>query len=75
MKATSAEGVRNLFDRLPPGPAQQLRPLPHVVNHPKVAEAARERGVLDVIVAGGGDDALAEAVCSRLHPDRVAKAS
>lgn len=73
--ATSAEGVRNLFDRVPPGSAQRLRPLPHVVNHSKVAEAARERGVVDVIVAGSGDDALAEAVCARLHPDRVAKAS
>lgn len=72
---TSAEGVRNLFDRLPPGPARRLRPLPHIVNHSRVADAAREQGVTDVTVAGSGDDALARSVLHRLHPDCTARAS
>lgn len=66
---TSAEGARNLYARLPAEAARRLRLVPHVVNHPRVAEAVRALAVTDITVAGTSDEALTEAVVRRLRPD------
>ncbi|HWA36884.1 MAG TPA: uroporphyrinogen-III synthase, partial [Burkholderiales bacterium] len=54
---SSAEGVGNLFRLLGDAGAARLRETPLFVPHPRVAEAARERGVRETVVTGGAADA------------------
>jgi uroporphyrinogen-III synthase len=57
--ATSAEIVANLF-AMAGAAAQLLRGTPMFVSHPKVAAAAFRQGVQSLVVAGNGDEALAD---------------
>jgi uroporphyrinogen-III synthase len=63
---TSSEGLRNLQIMLSPDVLPGLHGLPHVVPHPRIAEATTALGVGDVIVCGAGDSAIVEALCARL---------
>lgn len=56
--ATSAEGVANLFRLLGEGGATPLLETPLFVAHARVAEAARLRGVRQVLVAGPSDEEM-----------------
>lgn len=73
---TSSEGLRNLQTMLAADVLPRLHRLPHVVPHPRIAEATAALGVGDVIVCGAGDAAIVDALCARLgrgarsHPVR-----
>lgn len=56
--ATSGEGVRNLFTLLGRVGERLLREVPWFVPHVRIAEAARELGVRNAVVAAPGDDGL-----------------
>ncbi|HET7763712.1 MAG TPA: uroporphyrinogen-III synthase [Burkholderiales bacterium] len=58
---TSSEGLENFFSMLGPTGGRYLRATPVFVPHPRIARAARELDVREVLVTGGGDDrAVAE---------------
>jgi uroporphyrinogen-III synthase len=59
---SSAEGGRNLYALLPADAATIVARLPHVAPHARIAEALRSAGVATVLVATGGDGALAAAL-------------
>jgi uroporphyrinogen-III synthase len=59
---SSAEGGRNLYALLPANAAAVVARLPHVAPHARVAAALRSAGVSTVLVAPGGDGALAAAL-------------
>ncbi len=63
---TSSEGLRNLQTMLAADVLPRLHGLPHVVPHPRIAEATSALGVGDVIVCGAGDAAIVDALCARL---------
>ena len=52
----SAEGLANFFDVLGPTGRGYLRAAPVFVPHPRIAAAAEELGVREVIVTGRGDE-------------------
>jgi uroporphyrinogen-III synthase len=52
---TSAEGLANFFDMLGPDGREYLRTSPVFVPHPRIAAAAGELGIREVIVTGRGD--------------------
>ncbi len=52
---TSAEGLGNLFEMLGPTGGGYLRATPVFVPHPRIALAARELGVREIVVTGRGD--------------------
>jgi uroporphyrinogen-III synthase len=54
--ASSAEGLENLFEMLDPA---LLRTTPLFVPHERIAEAARERSVREVVVGGPSDEEMA----------------
>lgn len=56
--ATSSEGVANLFRLVGEGGDARLLETPLFVAHPRVAEAARLRGVRQVLVAGPSDEEM-----------------
>jgi uroporphyrinogen-III synthase len=56
--ATSSEAVANLFQLVGAGGAMRLLETPLLVAHPRVAEAARRRGVRQVLVAGPSDEEM-----------------
>jgi len=53
---TSGEGLENFLAMLGPAGAGYLRATPVFVPHARIADAARERGVREVVVTGRGDD-------------------
>ncbi len=53
---TSAEGLANFFDMLGPVGSEYLRASPVFVPHPRIATAAGELGIRNVIVTGRGDE-------------------
>jgi uroporphyrinogen-III synthase len=58
---TSSEGLENFFSMLGPTGGRYLRATPVFVPHPRIARAARDLDVREVLVTGGGDDrAVAE---------------
>jgi uroporphyrinogen-III synthase len=57
--ASSSQGLANLFDILD-GAFLRARPL--FVPHPRVADAARERAVREVVLAGPSDEQVLEAL-------------
>ena len=59
---SSAEGGRNLYVLLPADVASAVARLPHVVPHPRIAAALVAAGVANVLVAQGGDAAMAAAL-------------
>jgi uroporphyrinogen-III synthase len=56
---TSAEGLANFFGMLSPTGRGYLRATPVFVPHPRIALAARELDVREVVVTGSGDDRTA----------------
>jgi len=64
VSVTSAEGLENLFAMLGEAGGALLRATPVFAPHPRVGEAARSRGVKQVIVTAAGDRALAEALAA-----------
>jgi len=56
---TSGEGLRNLFDMVGKLGQQWLKKTPLFAVHPRIAQAARELGVTQVVITGPGDDGLA----------------
>jgi len=72
--ATSAEGVRNLYEMLA-ADAAALAELPHVVPHERIAQAARDRGVAAVHVCASGDAAMVSALIALLGVGLVAAGS
>jgi uroporphyrinogen-III synthase len=53
---TSAEGLANFFAMLGPAGGGYLRATPVFVPHPRIARAAKESGVKEVVVTGRGDE-------------------
>ena len=53
---TSSEGLANLFGMLGPTGKNYLRATPVFVLHPRIAEAARDLGVREVVVTGPGEE-------------------
>jgi uroporphyrinogen-III synthase len=53
---TSAEGLANFFAMLGPVGGEYLRATPVFVPHPRIARAATEFGVKEVMVTGRGDE-------------------
>jgi uroporphyrinogen-III synthase len=53
---TSAEGLTNFFDMLGSDGREYLRAAPVFVPHPRIATAAGELGIRNVIVTGRGDE-------------------
>ena len=53
---TSAEGLENFIAMLGPTGRGYLRATPVFVPHPRIAAAARELGVSQIVVTGRGDD-------------------
>lgn len=72
--ATSGEGVRNLYAMLA-ADAAALAKLPHVVPHERIAQAARDCGVVVVHVCGSGDAAMVSALIALLRVGLVAAGS
>jgi uroporphyrinogen-III synthase len=72
--ATSGEGVRNLYAMLA-ADAAALAKLPHVVPHERIAQAARDCGVVAVHVCGSGDAAMVSALIALLGVGLVAAGS
>ena len=62
---SSAEGLDNLSSMVG---AERLAAKPLVVNHPRVAERARQSGLNDVIVAGSGDEETVAALMAYFAP-------
>jgi uroporphyrinogen-III synthase len=56
---TSSEGLANFFDMLGPTGSGYLRATPVFVPHRRIAHAARELGVREIVVTGRGDDCTA----------------
>ncbi len=67
---SSAEGGRNLYALLPAEARRAVAHLPHVVPHARIAQALREAGVRTVLVAPGGDAALADALAGHFTASR-----
>ena len=63
---TSSEGARNLYGVLAGPLGDAVRMLPHFVVHERIAAAARLHGATDIVLAPGGDVALAAALVRRL---------
>ena len=59
---TSSEGLHHFCDRLGEAGVTCLRDTPMIVPHPRIAAAARERGMRRVVECASGDDALLAAV-------------
>lgn len=57
--ATSSEGLGNLCEHLGAAGEPWLRDTPTVVPHPRIAAAARDLGLRQVVVCAAGDEALA----------------
>jgi uroporphyrinogen-III synthase len=55
---TSAEGLRNFFDMLPPTGGRYLRATTAFVPHPRIELAARNSGISEIVVTGQGDDRI-----------------
>ena len=55
---TSSEGLRNFCDRIGAAGLTWLRKTLIVVPHPRIAAAAREQGMMRVVEAESGDEAL-----------------
>jgi uroporphyrinogen-III synthase len=55
---TSSEGLHNLFDMLGKLGQQWLKQTPLFAPHPRIAQAARELGIVNVITTGPGDEGL-----------------
>jgi uroporphyrinogen-III synthase len=67
---TSGEILDNLADMLGAAGAPFLRATPMFVHHPRIAQAARARGISTVIDAGADGDALIEALAKHFaHHD------
>lgn len=62
---TSSDGVRNLFEMVGAGGAEALRQTPVFAPHPRIAEAARALGCVDVVGTAMGDAGLMAALRSR----------
>ncbi|MCC7080544.1 MAG: uroporphyrinogen-III synthase [Burkholderiales bacterium] len=59
---TSGEGLSNLFDMLGTLGRHWLRKTPLFVAHERIAMRARELGIVQVVVAGPGDEAMIGAI-------------
>jgi uroporphyrinogen-III synthase len=59
---TSSEGLRNLYDMVGKLGQQWLKTTPLFVLHERIAEAARELGLEQVIVTPPGDEAMLQAI-------------
>jgi uroporphyrinogen-III synthase len=55
---TSSEGLHNLFDMLGKLGQQWLKQTPLFAPHPRIAQAARELGIVSVITTAPGDEGL-----------------
>jgi uroporphyrinogen-III synthase len=76
--ATSAEIVANLFGMAGEPGLGCLRRTPMFVPHPRVAAAAFQYGAHDLMVTGGGDEALAAGIetwFGRVRPEHANFAS
>jgi uroporphyrinogen-III synthase len=51
--------LENFFDMLGPTGSRYLRATPVFVPHRRIAHAARELGVREIVVTGRGDDCTA----------------
>jgi uroporphyrinogen-III synthase len=62
---SSSQGLANLFEVLDPA---FLRSKPLFVPHPRIAEAARARGMREVVTAGGSDEQMLQALVAYWPP-------
>jgi uroporphyrinogen-III synthase len=61
---TSTEGLVNFFEMLGPTGRGYLQATPVFVPHPRIAHAARELGVREIVVTGQGDDRTATEIAA-----------
>jgi len=67
---SSADGLANVLAMLGEAATRQLRGIPLVVPHPRVAAAARRHGLERVTVAGPGDAEMAAALVAQFSEAR-----
>jgi uroporphyrinogen-III synthase len=65
---TSTEILVNLIDLLGPEGNELLRATPMFTHHPRIAEAARARGIATVIEASSDEDGLVDALTRYIEP-------
>jgi uroporphyrinogen-III synthase len=68
---TSGEGLRNLFDMVGTLGRHWLRKTPLFVPHERIAQAARELGIAEILVTGAGDQAMVQALVRYFAPPPV----
>lgn len=71
MTVTSGEGLRNLFDMVGTLGRHWLRKTPLFVPHERIAQAARELGIAEILVTGAGDQAMVQALVRYFAPPPV----
>lgn len=60
---TSSEGLAHFSEHLGPAGEAYLRDTPVIVPHPRIAAAARERGLQRIVESAAGDEAMVGALC------------
>jgi uroporphyrinogen-III synthase len=65
---SSSEGLRNLLALLDTDAIERLRRLPVFVPHRRIAEAAADLGLSNVVLTGPADDGILESLCSYPWP-------
>ena len=65
---SSSEGLRNLLTLLDTDTIERLRRLPLFVPHPRIAEAATESGLSNVVLTAPADAGILESLCSYPWP-------
>ena len=65
---SSSEGLRNLLALLDTDAVERLRHLPVFVPHRRIAEAAADLGLSNVVLTGPADDGILESLCSYPWP-------
>lgn len=73
LSTMSVETLENFTALLGPAGAELLRTTPLFVPHERVAAAARDAGIEDVIVCGTGDRRLVDAICARFRESAAAR--
>ena len=65
---SSSEGLRNLLTLLDTDAIERLRRLPLFVPHPRIAEAATESGLSNVVLTAPADAGILQSLCSYPWP-------
>lgn len=65
---TSSEGLANFSDHVGAAGVAYLRDTPVIVPHPRIAAAARARGLRHIVASAAGDEAMAAALSALCAP-------